>query len=333
MSSKQKFLTIIALIAISLNSGCSAVSQTTAEPTSTPVVEIIPPETPSATPTLTNTPTVTIPTPSVEESKGIALNLLENNGDCRLPCIWGLTPGITTTVERQNILASYGEFSEPDFSMSGSDASKNPGGFGIAVTKDNVRISIGLSYYETENLVEVLSLVADTQQDNEYVFGDSSSLDLTEYYNLPQLLSNYGLPSDVLVVAWPHDPFLKADYEPFSLVVIYSNLGIMAEYISPTQWIGEMVELPTPDLWVGESARGCPNQSYLTLRTWDVKKNIPIREIASIAAGEGIDANAYDYFVPIQKATSMSLNDFYNTFKEPNNNQCIEVPSSRLWTP
>jgi len=311
---------------MNLNSGCSIISQPVAEPISTNIVELIPTETPTAT------PTVTIPTPSEAESKAIALNLLENNGDCRLPCIWGLTPGITTTVERQSILASYGKFSEPDFSMSGGDVSENSGGFGIGITEDDVRVSMGLSYYETDHLIEILSLVTTPQRDQKYVYGDSNYSDLIEYYTLQQLLSNYGMPSDVLVIALPYDIFSKADYEPFSIVVIYSDLGIMAEYISPTQWIGEMVELTTPDLWVGEIARGCPSQSRLTLRTWDVKKNIPIKKIASIAAGEGINENAYDYFFPIQEAASMSINDFYEKFKEPNNNLCLDLPSS-LWTP
>lgn len=326
MPSNQKFLIVIALTVISLSLGCSADSQTSAVKTFTPVAETIPINTSSATVTLTNTATVAIPTPTIEESKAIALNLLKNNGDCRLPCMWGLTPGMTTTLQRQNILASYGKFSEPDFSMSGSDASKNPGGFGVRVTKDNVRISVGLSYYEADHLIEILTLVTTPQRENKYVFGDSNYLNLLDYYTLPQLLSNYGLPSDVLVIAFPYDPFLKADYEPFSLVIIYSDLGIMAEYIAPTEWIGKMVELPTPGLQVGEIARGCPNQSYLSLITWNINKNIPIKEIASVAAGEGINANAYDSFLPIEKATSMSIEDFYNKFKEPNNNQCIEVP-------
>jgi hypothetical protein len=347
----MRFLFSVSLLLVFLAAGCAAsspteeienlsyatatasISQTTAESTATTVVEMILTKTPSAIPMLTNTSEEAIPTPSVEESKAIALNLLKTNGNCRLPCIWGLTPGITTTVERQNILASYGKFSEPDFSMSGSDPLKNPGGFGTALIQDGMRISAGLSYYETENRIETLSLVADSQQNNKYVFEDDNYSNLLEYYTLPEVLSNYGVPSEVLAFAFPRDPFLKADYEPFSLVVIYPDLGIMAEYITPTQWIGEMTELPTSGLWVGESARGCPNKSYLTLRTWNTKKNIPLKEIASIAAGEGISANAYDYFVPIEKATSMSLNDFYSTFKEPNNSQCIDVPYSRLWNP
>jgi hypothetical protein len=131
-------------------------------------------------------------------------------------------------------------------------------------------------------------------------------------------------------MAFPRDPFLNADYEPFSLVVIYADLGIMAEYIFPTEWIGDMVELPTPNLFVGEIARGCPSQGRVILRTWDPKKNIDLKKIASIAAGEGINENSYDFFKPIQDAASISVNDFYNKFKEPNNNKCLDVPST-VW--
>lgn len=267
--------------------------------------------------TVAITPTPTFP-PATPEPRTKALSLLKNNGNCRLPCIWGLTPGITTTGERQKVLASYNEFLEPDISFGKSEGGKNPGGMGVEVIKDDISITLGLTYYETDNLIEILSLVTRPQRDQKSVFGDSTYSNLTEYYSLPQLLSNYGLPSDVLVISFPHDPFVKADYDPFSIVVIYEELGIMAEYISPTQR-------------VGDQSRGCPGQSYLTLRTWDTKKNIPLKKIASIAAGDGISETAYDYFLPVQDATSMSISDFYNTFKEPDTNQCLEVPSN-LWT-
>jgi len=319
MFSKLKIFILISITTLSCSNSSIPLTETN------PTVDLSP---------IPNTPTVIIPIPSDAESKEVALNLLKNNGDCDLPCIWGLTPGITTSVERQKILASYGEFSDPDFAMSGSgsDLSENPGGFGIGLTKEQVEIFVGLNYYETENHIEILTLVSGAQQDQKYVYGNISYSSLLEYYTLPQLLTTYGVPSDVLVLAFPYNVFSKADYEPFSLVVIYSDLGIMAEYISPTEWIGEMVELPTPGLSVGEIARGCPSQSRITIRTWDVKMNILIKKIASIAAGEGISETAYDYFLPIQDATFMSVDDFYNTFKEPNNEQCIEL-SSRFWMP
>ncbi len=306
MLSRFNFLFITTLVI--MTSGCSSITKSTA----TATVEII------STQTSSPTAPVALPTLSEAEVKVNALNLLENNGDCRLPCIWGLTPGITTTAERQNILAMYGTLSDSDFSMSGGEVSADTGGFGIVVIKADVRMSMGLSYYENNNVIEILSLVAIPQRESKYIFGDRNYLDLIEYYSLPQLLSTYGLPSDVLVIALPYDIFLKADYEPFSLVVIYSHLGIMAEYISPVHREGDI-------------ARGCPGEGYLTLRTWDVKKNIPIKKIASIASGGGMSETAYDYFVPIQNATSMSVEDFYSAFKEPNN-QCIEVPSN-LWIP
>ena len=289
-----------------------------------------------ATRTQEPTATIPVPTPTIHptetDPRTRTLRLLSNNGNCRLPCIWGLTPGSTSTAERQKILAPYEKLSDTDISLFKSDETENPGYFGFGVSKNKIRVSVSLHYYETNNHIEILSLLAIPQHDAKYVYGNADYLELIEYYTLPNLLSTYGLPSEVLILAFPYDIFSKADYEVFSIVVIYSDLGIMAEYISLTQWIGEMVELTTPGLWVGEIARGCPSQSRIRLNTWDVKKNIPIKEITSISAGEGISANAYDYFVPIQKALSMSLNDFYNKYKEPSNDKCIELPSS-LWIP
>ncbi len=266
-------------------------------------------------------PTVTVssPTFSAAEAKTEVIDFLKNNGGCHLPCIWGLMPGNTTTIERQNKLAPFGKISESDFAISRSEDFENPGGIGFSVIRDNVRSSFGLSYYENENRIEILSLVALAQQDQRMVFEDSNYLDLMQYYTLPHLLSNYGLPSDVLVAAWPHDPFLKADYDPFSIVVVYKDLGIMAEYISPNQRNDD-------------KSSACPKQSYIILRTWDPKRNISLKKIASIAAAEGISENAYDFFKPIQDAASMSINDFYHKFKESNTTQCLEVPSD-LWTP
>lgn len=328
MYSKLRMLISIYLMLVSWILGCAISSNITMQSATQPEVKST-----SISSASLNTPTATAPTPSVEKAKAIALNLLGNNGGCKLPCVWGLTPGLTTSSERQQILASYGGFSETDFSMSGSgvDLTKNPGGFGISLTKDEVSISAGVTYYEINGVLEMLSLVTIPQKNQKHIYGNNNYSELIQYYTLPYLLNNYGVPSEVLVLAFPRDPFLHADYEPFSFVVIYSEIGIMAEYISPTQWIGEMKELSTPSLWVGDIARGCPSQSILTLRTWDIKKNIPIKKIASIATSEGISETAYDYFKPIQDVTSMSINDFYEIFKDPKNTQCINVNSSLLF--
>ena len=79
-------------------------------PNSTPIVSNrIFPATPTskAKPvfTITTSPTWTnVPTLSVNDSQIKLLALLSNNGACRLPCLWGITPGISKYQEAKDIL-------------------------------------------------------------------------------------------------------------------------------------------------------------------------------------------------------------------------------------
>ena len=261
------------------------------------------------------TPTI-IPTLSADEARMVMLDWLQNNGGCRLPCIWGLTPGVTDTQTRREHLARFG--SGPDYPVGRSDEQRNPGAIGYgSLTADNLHVSFGLNYNEVNGIIESLVLVTQPMRDEKIAFGDPYYDELLGYYRLPQLLSNYGPPSDVLIATWSYEPMLRADYEPFIVVVIYSDLGIMAEYVAPKEL-------------VNDAYRGCPTQGYLTLRTWDPESGISLKKIASMGAAEGISENAYDYFRPIEEATSMTLDEFYQTFKNPDTTACLETPAD-IW--
>jgi hypothetical protein len=258
-----------------------------------------------------------VPTLSANEAQTVMLDWLQTNGDCLLPCIWGLTPGVTDTQTRKAHLARFG--SEPNYPVNRSGDHKNPGAIGYSyITTDNLSISFGLSYSEINNVVDSLVLVTWPMRDGVVAFNEPYYKELLGYYRLSQLLTNYGRPSDVLIATWPHDPFLKADYDPFSVVVLYTEVGIMAEYIAPTEKVGDRY-------------RGCPIQGYLTLRTWDPEQAVPLAKIAAMGAGRGINENSIDYFKSIEEATSMTLDEFYRVFKYPDNTTCLEALD--LWKP
>jgi hypothetical protein len=101
------------------------------------------------------------------------------------------------------------------------------------------------------------------------------------------------------------------------VVVIYKNLGIMAEYIAPAENDGNNV-------------RWCPMQSYLTLGTWNPNSGIPLKSIAGMVATVGINEVNIDFFRPIEEATSMTVVDFYNTFQIIDEHICLETPRE-LW--
>jgi hypothetical protein len=64
------------------------------------------------TPKITNTPTAT-PWP-LKYAKKRLLEFYKTNGNCRLPCWWGITPGETTYDEMKTLFAPYAETIELD---------------------------------------------------------------------------------------------------------------------------------------------------------------------------------------------------------------------------
>ena len=147
-------------------------SRAVSSPTSTPV-----PPTPTATSALSD-----------EEVRQVFFEILENNGDCRLPCVWGLVPGETSSDEIHDIL------------------SKLDGWRGVYFIKSNIRVGTKLLYSRQNGKINIIELSSDTYtQEGVPVFGDPYHNKIFEYYLLPQVLSNYGQPSSVLLGVWRED--------------------------------------------------------------------------------------------------------------------------------
>jgi hypothetical protein len=71
--------------------------------TSSPTQAILSTSTPS--PTLSPTPWPTLP---IDQVVGNVVELLKTNAGCQLPCIWGITPGVTSWVEAEQQLQQAG---------------------------------------------------------------------------------------------------------------------------------------------------------------------------------------------------------------------------------
>jgi hypothetical protein len=114
--------TIFALILLAaLAGGCTIIYPSGTPyliPTTSGTNGDLPPLTrvPSLTPTKTDIPTLTpymapsltpIPTLAGEYAKSKVAYLLETNGNCSLPCWWGITPGRTTWSEAEHYMATF----------------------------------------------------------------------------------------------------------------------------------------------------------------------------------------------------------------------------------
>ncbi len=275
-------------------------------------------------PTLIPKPAITVtrttqPTISATEAEGLLYSLMANNGSCRLPCLWGLTPGVTDTQSRKDYFDCFGRVSGANFSTGrGDDETRHTGSLSFFPVLDHIEFLVSLIYYDSEGFVEQLDLETLLSRDDRVVFDDADYNDLVRYYQVPQVLSMYGKPDHILILPIPHDPFARADYDEFTLVMIYTQAGFLVEYISDYEMIDG-------------NYHSCPTQGFLRVRTWSPQSDDQWLKVASRNKHDsGLRANTIEYFEPLEEKTTLSEDDFYEAFKAPNEVVCIDTPVN-LW--
>ncbi len=129
-------------------------------------------------------------------------------------------------------------------------------------------------------------------------------------FQLHQLLSDYGKPDKILIKTYSNTP---ASYLPFRLVLFYSSQQIMAFFEYEAQ--------KNKDILVG-----CPQPvgPWLTLWGWD--RLWSDKDIDEAVSGP----DSPQPLRPLEEVTDMSVDDFYQTFKDSQNTTCITTPAD-LW--
>jgi hypothetical protein len=298
--------------------GCTkatATNQTT--PTATPTIKTpIPPLTAIPTietlvPSLSPFPTITpIPTLAAEDAYSRLLELLQNNLGCSLPCLWGITPGISTISDVQNLIlpfAGVAEYSRLPSNIFGGMIFNIP-------MKDDSRISIFLSYYPSPDSQTISAVLLGTQafhndgdpnQDQSF-YGSDLYTKMLNSYTLHGILSTYGVPSEVLVFVEPSAP------KYFNLRILYPEKGIFISY-------GTFVEKQ------GGNYLGCPSNMFISLYLLPSNSGNTYQQILPTIGPDWGNVYPKSDFKSLDEAVHMSLDDFYQTFKNPTN-RCLETP-------
>jgi len=272
--------------------------------------------TPSPTTSQTVTqesPTATLP-PALpaDEAVKLILDLLRTNGNCRLPCWWGLTPGKTSAQNVESFLETLRN--TPNYF---SIFDEKGGYVDLLPPSNNLIVRPRLEYRKNTNdgTLEMLSVHLDIERKLieggfEIAYGDPLNAQLLQLYTLPQVLSTYGKPTSVLVYG-------NRGMRQFNLQIAYPESGILVNYISPLDRVGEQYS-------------ECPSQAYPTFWLWPAEHKYTPSEVVSIQLGEGIGQEWLADFLPIEEATSLTIDDFYTIFKNAQSATCIETPVE-LW--
>lgn len=192
----------------------------------------------SLAPTPTNLPSV-----SPETRKDVLTSFVQENGGCQLPCILGLTPGISNQLEANSFVRYFqinSREAEDQMNNISIDAfvDKDWLGASLRFFENKVNVSVSLASQITEGKVERVMFFGQAMQlmdvGAKKLFGDLYYDELLQSFSLSTILEAYGQPDQIIIRPFPDDlghPSPPAQYT-FSFVLFYPKQGFTVEYIS-----------------------------------------------------------------------------------------------------
>lgn len=238
-----------------------------------------------------------IPALPSAQARALVLDLFKTNAGCKLPCWWGITPGETEWSMARPFLAQFATgFYQGDLKYHVEQGVRYPITY-VGVSYDvNGEPYAGTLFYLKSNIIESIQT-------------DSIGTDIN--YRLHQLLSAYGQPDQVLlfIAHVPIDPL------PANLVLIYGDF--LAYYELRVDKRDEQ-----GNLWI------CPTAIGPRLWMWS-PENKPTKE-AIREFTLGADPPRSRQLQSIEKVTNLTVNAFYELFKEFKHNNCVQTPES-IW--
>lgn len=214
--------------------------------------------------------------------------LLGNNGGCRLPCFWGFIPNQND----EEFLTFLMETGNEDGS--------------IDIAHDVVFLEIQIALAGDSNAIYTQAY-RNSPNGFEKDYDSSYYSEHFQYYSLSNLLSIYGPPEQVYIVLDAGIAEMGLGVDLYLLSIEYPSKGWMAVFEMPLQRNEN-------------TFFGCPSEAFVNLRIWAPES----KPQGSFIGGFGGDDTTYLFTV--EEATSMTLEEFYNQFKD-SPTLCLETPA------
>jgi hypothetical protein len=241
------------------------------------------------------------------------IELLRDNGGCQFPCWWGIMPGETGLQTSRSLLETFESI------VIGSIFDDNGGYARWFLTENDLIIDIDVNLVsdtETVTTIEGLWVVIQVHRrldDGGEIVWESPINDTDlQAFTLPQILSTYGRPEDVLIR-------VNRGWVDFDLILDYSTQGFALWYIAPSEHIENTYRL-------------CVINAYIHLAMWNPDMAYTWAEgITMTTSGEPweVDSLIQD-FVSLEERSNLTIDDFFQNFKNPEYSACIDT-SDELW--
>jgi hypothetical protein len=271
----------------------------TLQPTSTPTA--VPA---SLTPTSTRRPTVTpplntatpsqtpVPTLEARQQAQVVADLLKTNGDCNLPCWWGIVPGST---QFRTIIDSFKQ-QGINLYLVGNLA----GVLQVDVPHPTQLFDYGFSM----ELIAEQGVISRLEVDGETYNLTQSRRFANDWqrYSLSNILQEYGQPSAIRFISGP--PAERDAPVLYALTLLYEPSGFAISYTGPAQFDNQ-----------SNVIHACPGIEQMNdIRLVLVSPGEPVSKSSSELADLG---------PTLQETIGMSIEEFYGKFKRSNSRDCL----------
>jgi hypothetical protein len=273
-------------------------------PTATKTITPIP--SPTTIP-FTATPVITpVPTWLPEEQEAYLLKLIEPNDHCRLPCLFGIQPGISTWEEIRTVEAPlyFRKAYLPDSQ-------------GFLYFHSHVKDKIPhleMAFSGSGRLIEHMIAA-------KYVFLPDDPryspvmAKAAQAYFLSNILTQYGRPSRILIKA--QRQFEAASGNQAELLLLYDDLGFGIHYF--------YINVVTQDQKY-PILHTCPRDDHLErfrLYLQAPADRTPLEKMTTVPVGGSFFP--YSLLQPLEEMTALSIEDFYHSFKPSQTKACLDV--------
>jgi hypothetical protein len=269
------------------------------------------PTLPQPTETLTSTPGPRNTLTTLEQEREMS-TLLSNNGGCLLPCFLGMTLNESTYSDAEDIL-------EPLSSISNfKDLYPSPGTIDLVLSADWFDIYSRLRFvYDESDIINHISFRVEARQDTPdggyvNVFSLPSFGKFVSYYELPNVLTTYGIPESVRIGTLAGD-YPNGGSWGFHILLLYPDQGLLIDYTTEMQLREDTII-------------GCPSNAHIELELYPSGNG---ETFFDLMEPTNWPQNIKSNYKPIEDVISMTIEEFYYLFREPND-RCIETPS-RFW--
>ena len=235
-----------------------------------------------------------IPTLSLAEKKVLTSELYKTNGNCELPCWWGIVPGETEWQTAELLLNSIVT------ELYTSAESELDDRYSV-----DVYLPVPQELSSREELIQHYQII-----NGKVMLIDSEPS--SKIYTVSEILNTYGRPVEVKIETYSSS---HGEINKFSVALFYPDKGILVRYGPSADFIDDYV-------------LGCVQMGSGSVVVWSPEQKLSFAE--ALNGTRGLGTFGEQYYKPLEDATEMNVEMFYQTFLDPDTETCIETPAE-LW--